>query len=100
MMTFYAVLFYIYLRFSFQPKQEAAPPSKVLHIRSVPIDANEHDISALGAAFGPVTNVLLMKSKGQAFLELADVECAKRMINFYTYISPTIHHQPVSDSCY
>jgi len=78
-----------------KPKQEAAPPSKVLHIRSVPIDANEHDIEALGAAFGPVTNVLLMKSKGQAFLELADVECAKRMINFYTYISPTIHHQPL-----
>ncbi|XP_065657764.1 polypyrimidine tract-binding protein 1 [Hydra vulgaris] len=70
-------------------------PSKVIHIRQIPMDATEPEIKSLGLPFGEVTNMLLMRSKSQAFLELQDVDCAKTMINYYTYVSPTIRNQPV-----
>lgn len=40
--------------------------------------------------------MLLMRNKSQAFLELQDVDSAKTMINYYTYVSPTVRNTPVS----
>jgi len=76
-------------------KQENQVPSKVIHIRQLPLDVNETDIRALGAPFGRVTNTLLMRSKAQAFLELQDVDCARTMINYFTYTQATVHNQTV-----
>jgi len=77
-------------------KQDNQTPSKVIHIRKLPLDVNECDIKALGLPFGRVTNVLLMRAKSQAFLELQDIDSAKTMINYYHYSTPCIRNaQPV-----
>lgn len=76
-------------------KQEAGTPSKVIHIRRIPQDATEAEIKNLGMTFGTVTNFLYMRNKNQAFLEMQDVDSAKTMINYYSYISPNIRQQPL-----
>lgn len=76
-------------------KQDDQKPSKVIHMRGIPYDATEYDIKQLGLTFGSVTNILFMKNKGQAFLELADIDSAKTMINYYSYVQPTIRNSVV-----
>ena len=44
--------------------------SKVVHIRSLPMDATENEVIQLGLGFGKVTNLLMLKGKNQAFLEM------------------------------
>lgn len=39
--------------------------SRVVHIRGLPSDANELEVISLGAPFGKVTNILLLKQKSQ-----------------------------------
>lgn len=69
--------------------------SKVLHIRSLPSEAGEAEIKALGLPFGTVTNVLLLKAKHQAFLELGDIETAKLAINYYNVTPATVRGKTV-----
>lgn len=50
----------------FQPRLDNLNnPSKVLHLRQVVEDAVDAEIIALGIPFGKVTNVLILKNKGQ-----------------------------------
>ena len=60
------------------------------------MDVTEAEIKALGLPFGRVTNILLMRTKSQAFLELQDCECSKTMINYYQYCTPQVRMQNVS----
>ena len=53
-------------------KQGPNPPSKVIHIRNIPSDVTEAEVIHLGIPFGRVTNVLVLKGKNQAFLEMED----------------------------
>merc|ERR1719370_376175 len=69
-------------------------PSKVIHMRSLPADVTEAEVKALGLPFGRVTNILLMRQKSQAFLELQDIDSSKTMINYYHYCPPTVRNQP------
>ncbi|XP_035216806.1 polypyrimidine tract-binding protein 1-like isoform X4 [Stegodyphus dumicola] len=64
-------------------KTQSGKPSRVVHIRNVSSDATETDIIHLGIAFGRVTNVLLLKGKNQAFLEMSDEASATSMVNYY-----------------
>ena len=41
------------------------PPSRVVHIRSLPHEVAETDIVQLGMPFGKMTNVLVLKQKNQ-----------------------------------
>lgn len=41
------------------------PPSRVVHIRSLPNDAAETDVVQIGLPFGKMTNVLVLKQKNQ-----------------------------------
>jgi len=75
--------------------QDNQTPSKVIHIRKLPLDVTEAEIKALGLPFGRVTNVLLMRTKSQAFLELQDVDSAKTMINYYHYCPPSVRTQGI-----
>uniref|UniRef100_A0A8C7X2W8 Uncharacterized protein n=1 Tax=Oryzias sinensis TaxID=183150 RepID=A0A8C7X2W8_9TELE len=40
-------------------------PSRVLHIRKLPIDITETEVISLGLPFGDVTNLLMLKAKNQ-----------------------------------
>nr|XP_009499906.1 PREDICTED: polypyrimidine tract-binding protein 3-like [Phalacrocorax carbo] len=78
-------------------KEDKLPcsPSRVLHLRQIPSDATEAEIISLGLPFGKVTNILMLKGKSQAFLEMASEEAATTMMNYYTPSTPYLRSQPI-----
>ncbi|NXM00246.1 PTBP3 protein, partial [Tyrannus savana] len=70
-------------------------PSRVLHIRQISSGVTGSEVIALGLPFGKVTNFLMLKGKGQAFLEMASIEAAVSMVNYYALSTPHLHSQPV-----
>ncbi|XP_037077238.1 polypyrimidine tract-binding protein 2-like isoform X2 [Pollicipes pollicipes] len=58
-------------------------PSRVVHIRNIPTDVSETEVIHLGIPFGKVTNVLVLKGKNQAFLEMADEVAASQMVAYF-----------------
>ncbi|CAL8311002.1 unnamed protein product [Merluccius merluccius] len=74
---------------------EEAPPSRVLHIRKLPNEASETEVIALGLPFGKVTNILTLKGKNQAFLEMGTEEAAITMVNYYSTVTPHVRNVPV-----
>lgn len=62
---------------------ESNEPSRVVHFRSLPSEATELDVINLGKPFGDLTNLVLVKKKNQAILELADLESAQRLVDYY-----------------
>lgn len=65
------------------PSPSLGSPSRVVHIRNVPLEASENDVLTIGTAFGKITNVLLLRGKGQAFIEFADSYSAQSMVNYW-----------------
>ncbi|XP_035746711.1 polypyrimidine tract-binding protein 3 isoform X2 [Egretta garzetta] len=78
-------------------KRDRSPccPSRVLHLRQIPNDVTEAEVISLGLPFGKVTNLLMLKGKSQAFLEMASEEAAVTMVNYYTPTTPHLRSQPV-----
>ncbi|KAM6953636.1 polypyrimidine tract-binding protein 2-like isoform 2-T2 [Aplochiton taeniatus] len=72
-----------------------SPPSRVLHIRKLPNEATETEVIALGLPFGKVTNILTLKGKNQAFLEMGTEEAAMTMVNYYATVTPHVRNVPV-----
>uniref|UniRef100_A0A3Q2D1G8 Polypyrimidine tract binding protein 1a n=1 Tax=Cyprinodon variegatus TaxID=28743 RepID=A0A3Q2D1G8_CYPVA len=70
-------------------------PSRVVHVRKLPNDINEAEVISLGLPFGKVTNLLMLKGKNQAFLELNSEECAQTMVSYYSSVTPVIRNQPI-----
>ncbi|XP_068608550.1 polypyrimidine tract-binding protein 1a isoform X2 [Brachionichthys hirsutus] len=70
-------------------------PSRVVHVRKLPNDINEAEVIGLGLPFGKVTNLLMLKGKNQAFLELNSEECAQSMVGYYSSVTPVIRNHPV-----
>jgi hypothetical protein len=58
-------------------------PSRVLHLRGIPEQMTEHECLLLGLNFGPLTNTLFLRAKGQAFLEFADLPDAQAMLGHF-----------------
>lgn len=81
-------------KFKGDDKMESAP-SRVLHIRKLPGEVTETEVIALGLPFGKVTNILMLKGKNQAFLELATEETAATMVNYYNSMTPHLRNQPI-----
>ncbi|XP_069823824.1 polypyrimidine tract-binding protein 2 isoform X2 [Dendropsophus ebraccatus] len=81
-------------KFKGDEKMESAP-SRVLHIRKLPGEVTETEVIALGLPFGKVTNILMLKGKNQAFLELATEEAAATMVNYYNSMTPHLRNQPI-----
>ncbi|XP_070602632.1 polypyrimidine tract-binding protein 2 isoform X2 [Erythrolamprus reginae] len=81
-------------KFKGEDKMDGAP-SRVLHIRKLPGEVTETEVIALGLPFGKVTNILMLKGKNQAFLELATEEAAVTMVNYYSAVTPHLRNQPI-----
>ncbi|XP_017831048.1 polypyrimidine tract-binding protein 3 isoform X9 [Callithrix jacchus] len=79
----------------FKRDRPPCSPSRVLHLRKIPCDVTEAEIISLGLPFGRVTNLLMLKEKRQAFLEMASEEAAVTMVNYYTPFTPHLRSQPV-----
>lgn len=69
-------------------------PSRVIHIRKLPGDVTEGR-SFPGAALRKVTNLLMLKGKNQAFIEMHTEEAANTMVNYYTSVTPVLRGQPI-----
>uniref|UniRef100_A0A1A8S5K7 Polypyrimidine tract binding protein 2a n=1 Tax=Nothobranchius rachovii TaxID=451742 RepID=A0A1A8S5K7_9TELE len=76
-------------------KVDAAPPSRVLHIRKVPSEVSDAELITLGLPFGKVTNILTLKGKNQAFLEMGTEEAAITMVNYYNSVPPSVRNMPI-----
>ncbi|XP_066567123.1 polypyrimidine tract-binding protein 3 isoform X2 [Amia ocellicauda] len=79
----------------FKGDRSPCAPSRVLHVRKIPIEVTEAEIISLGVPFGKVTNLLMLKGKNQAFIEMASEEAAITMVNYYTTATPHLRNQPV-----
>ncbi|KAI1289607.1 Polypyrimidine tract-binding protein 2 [Halotydeus destructor] len=72
--------------------------SKVVHVRNVPSTATDSDLYTLALPFGKVNNVIVMRQKGQAFLEFDDPQAATCMVSLWQVngpSSPMVKGQPV-----
>ncbi|CAD7085181.1 unnamed protein product [Hermetia illucens] len=65
-------------------------PSRVIHLRNIPSESGEADVIQLGVPFGRVTNVLVLKGKNQAFLEMADEVSATAMVACFNNNPPQV----------
>lgn len=70
-------------------------PSRVIHIRNIPNEASDAEVINLGLQFGRVTNVLVLKGKNQAFLEMADEVSATAMVSVFNTTPPTVRGRTV-----
>ncbi|XP_041838084.1 RNA-binding protein 20 [Melanotaenia boesemani] len=76
----------------FAPRK--ASPGRVVHICNLPEGTcTENDVINLGIPFGKVTNYILMRSTHQAFLEMAYVEAAQAMVQYYQLTPAMINNQ-------
>ncbi|KAM8878299.1 RNA-binding protein 20 isoform 2-T2 [Spinachia spinachia] len=76
----------------FSPRKATA--GRVVHICNLPDGScTENDVINLGLPFGKVTNYILMRSTHQAFLEMAYVEAAQAMVQYYQLTPATINNQ-------
>uniref|UniRef100_A0A3Q1HXZ2 Uncharacterized protein n=1 Tax=Anabas testudineus TaxID=64144 RepID=A0A3Q1HXZ2_ANATE len=67
---------------------------RVVHICNLPEGScTENDVINLGLPFGKVTNYILMRSTHQAFLEMAYVEAAQAMVQYYQLTPAMINNQ-------
>uniref|UniRef100_A0A1A9W619 RRM domain-containing protein n=1 Tax=Glossina brevipalpis TaxID=37001 RepID=A0A1A9W619_9MUSC len=74
---------------------EHSKPSKVIHLRNIPNESSDADVIALGVPFGRVNNVLVLKGKNQAFLEMTDEVAATSMVSCYTVNPPQMRGRMV-----
>uniref|UniRef100_UPI0009B3EC7D polypyrimidine tract-binding protein 3 n=1 Tax=Monopterus albus TaxID=43700 RepID=UPI0009B3EC7D len=63
--------------------------------RQRPADVSEQEVLALAVPFGRVNKLITLKTKNQAFLEMASEEAAVTMVNYYTTATPTVRNQPI-----
>ncbi|XP_036030098.1 polypyrimidine tract-binding protein 1-like [Onychomys torridus] len=76
--------------------------SRVIHIYRLPSSVTEREVLFLALPFGKVSNLLFLKEKNQAFMEMNTEEAANTMVSYYTCVTPVLRGQPVhvQFSCY
>eukprot|EP01094_Clydonella_sp_ATCC50884_P019089 TRINITY_DN365_c0_g1_i1.p1 TRINITY_DN365_c0_g1~~TRINITY_DN365_c0_g1_i1.p1 ORF type:complete len:508 (+),score=192.92 TRINITY_DN365_c0_g1_i1:219-1742(+) len=70
-------------------------PSRVLHVRGLPQDCTEPELIAVACAFGRVTNILMLKGKNQAFIEMQDETTATALVQYYNSVRATIRGKAI-----
>lgn len=79
-----------------QKQQESGEgASKVLHCRNVPADATEAELAALASPFGRVTNVLLLRGKQQAFIQMDSPLSSLSLLQYYSSVQPTLRGKTI-----
>ncbi|CAM9207597.1 unnamed protein product, partial [Lampetra fluviatilis] len=61
----------------------------------MPEGVSEAEVISLALPFGRVSNILMLKGKNQAFLEMGSEEAAATAVNFYSSAPPMLREQPV-----
>jgi len=76
-------------------KARTDQPSKVLHVRGLPPDVTDDELIAIACPFGRVANVLSLKGKGQAFIQMLDLNAASSLVQAYNQVQPSIRGRPI-----
>ncbi|KAF2076034.1 hypothetical protein CYY_002648 [Polysphondylium violaceum] len=71
-------------------KNPIHPPSKVIHLRNLPLDCADEEVLSIVAPFGTVDNLIVLKGKGQALIQMAELSCAESFVQYYTTIQGSI----------
>lgn len=72
--------------------------SRVIHLRSLPDDVTNQEIISLSSPFkkfGSVHDLMPLKNKNQALMEVDNIEMARQMVNHYTQNPPSIRQRNV-----
>ncbi len=69
---------------------EIMPPNKVLHIKNIPGDCTELELSVLVAPFGKPVKIILVTQKNHGFVCLETVEQALALMEYYQQNPPLI----------
>lgn len=80
-------------------EEATVQPSKVIHLRNLPDNVTDKEVMMLGVPFGTVVNILLLRSKNQAFLEMADASNAAAMLTYYSTVPATVRYVCRLDVC-
>ena len=64
--------------------------SKVLHCRNIPSDTTQQELINLANQFGVVSNVLILKGKNQAFIQMDDEQAANELMQYYSSVQSNI----------
>ncbi|XP_065904564.1 polypyrimidine tract-binding protein 2-like [Dysidea avara] len=70
-------------------------PSRVVHVRHLPDNVTEKEVQSLAILFGRVEKLLMMQSKGQALLEMADLDDAVKLVDFHSTVPANVRGQKV-----
>ena len=65
-------------------------PSRVVHVRHLPDNVTEKEVQSLAILFGRVEKLLMMQSKGQALLEMADLDDAVKLVDFHSTVPANV----------
>ena len=57
--------------------------SPVLHMRNVTPHVSQHSLQNLALSFGRVKNIVMLRQKNQALLEMESEQCAQQMVDFF-----------------
>ncbi|XP_048415287.1 polypyrimidine tract-binding protein 1 isoform X11 [Stegostoma tigrinum] len=82
-------------KFKAENRTSGILPSRVIHIRKLPNDVTEAEVISLGLPFGKVTNLLMLKGKNQAFIEMNTEEAANTMVSYYSTVTPYLRSHPI-----
>eukprot|EP00993_Chasmostoma_nieuportense_P005262 NODE_5892_length_597_cov_22.495745_g5727_i0.p1 GENE.NODE_5892_length_597_cov_22.495745_g5727_i0~~NODE_5892_length_597_cov_22.495745_g5727_i0.p1 ORF type:complete len:184 (-),score=81.52 NODE_5892_length_597_cov_22.495745_g5727_i0:46-540(-) len=58
-------------------------PSRVLHLRNVTGEVTQLDIQSMACPFGTVENIVLLREKHQALIQMESVAAASNLMQFY-----------------
>uniref|UniRef100_A0A8C6RQT0 RRM domain-containing protein n=1 Tax=Nannospalax galili TaxID=1026970 RepID=A0A8C6RQT0_NANGA len=75
--------------------RSAGVPSRIIHVCKLPSNVTEGEVISLGLPFGKATNLLMLKGKNQAFIEMGTEEAANTTVSYYTSVSPVLQGQPI-----
>ncbi|KAL6058089.1 Polypyrimidine tract-binding protein 2 [Balamuthia mandrillaris] len=69
-------------------------PSPVVHVRNLPQDCSEQEITAIACPFGRVERVFMLKGKNQAFVQMQDLQTATALVQYYSQVQGNIRGRP------
>ncbi|KAL5251194.1 hypothetical protein ACHWQZ_G016787 [Mnemiopsis leidyi] len=75
--------------------QRSIQPTQVVHVRNAPEDITALDLCILAMKFGTVINTLIMRQKGQAFIEFAEESQAIAFVNYHNYVPAIVRSKHV-----
>lgn len=62
----------------------APPPSRVVHFRNVGPEITNNDLMQSALSFGPVSHLIVLRSKNQALLQFQELQNAVQFVEYYT----------------